>query len=206
MLVNPMCDELIKVRDQLKNQHISQTNPDNATTLDIPFVVTHDTTNDEIEKVSEHDLLSELKSMFEDRGQIDNVVWDSLSLEDLRDMARIERDAMRDCFSATDDKKDDNTDEYREIISVHDDEDSSDEDTVMGEIEDEESKCEEENEAETFVKNELKKENKKSKTFSFSIGYDTPDADICSSNGRRAIRITMKLAVDIESPLSEEFI
>ena len=132
--------------------------------------MTHDTTNDEIEKVSEQTLLFELQSMFEDRGQIDYVVWDSLSFEDLKGMARIERDAMQDCFSETDDKKDDNTDDYREIISVHDDEDSSDEDTVMGEIEDEESKCEEENEADTFVKNELKKENKKCKTFRFSIG------------------------------------
>lgn len=145
--------------------------------------------------------------MFEERGQIDSIEWDSLTVEDLRDMARIERDEMVKCFSANETKKEKNLDDYRELISIHDDETvSSDEDTEMEDVDNADDHDNEENDADKFVKNEIDKENQTCKTFRFNIGYDTSNEEIFALTRRRAIRIAVKLANAIDSPLSDEFI
>ena len=208
MLVAPLRDELIKARDQLINSANDEDNTfDDDINTDIPFVITHDTTDDDIKNTSEEVILSELKSMFEERGQIDSIEWDSLTVEDLRDMARIERDEMVKCFSANETKKEKNLDDYRELISIHDDETvSSDEDTEMEDVDNADDHDNEENDADKFVKNEIDKENQTCKTFRFNIGYDTSNEEIFALTRRRAIRIAVKLANAIDSPLSDEFI
>ena len=211
MLVTPLREELIKARDQLitKKNTTSEMN-DKHHIPDFPFVITHDTTDSDINQANEDVLLAELRSMFEDHGQIENIEWDSLTIDDLKDMARIERNEMIKCFSETTPKNEKHTDEYHETISIHDDDDNSEDD---GSDEDEEMEdvakddhTDEENEADTFVKNEINKEKETNKTFHFSIGYDTSDAEIFALNRRRAIRIAVRLAEIIDTPLSDEFV
>ena len=184
-----------------------------------PFVLTHETSNDEISSTPEDAILHELKIMFTDRGTYDSVEWDSLSPDDVRDMARIERDGMLKCINESkvvvkteNDKttvpvENENSINVKEIINIADDD--SDDDTLTDEDGDkifEDATGEELNKTDKFVQEQADKAKKEPKTFKFRFNHETTDADIFLLNHRRAIRIAQVHADRIEEPLSPAFI
>ena len=187
MLVTPLRQELIKARDQLAKRMHSNTKGNETKMKHImnPFVLTHDTTDNEIDQASETALLSELKSMYEERGQYDTVMWESLFLEDIRNMIKSERDEMRQCFTHSEPKE--SSDEPETIIIMDEDEFSNDSDDANDTDDSDDDDIdmdtdEVKNDADDFVKRELDKEIKNTKKLRFELGYDTNDNDIFSLN------------------------
>lgn len=96
MTVEEMRMELISAKKKLSSR--PKTSIDSNTKklkhIDAVFVLTHDTTDADIESTCEHIITTELKTMFKDRGLYESVEWESLTPDDIRNMARIERDEM----------------------------------------------------------------------------------------------------------------
>ena len=219
MKVDAMRDELFKATKKLpaRLQNSPQLNKKKTRNIAVPLVLTHGTTNDEIEAASESSILQELQSMFNDRGIYDSVMWDSLSIEELRDMARIERDEMLNLFSPSSStvKKDNaspnaasNSDTQDKSIVVindddedtsSDDDDSVEDDGIFSDVD------ETPNEADQFIQEQLKDAKKESKIFRFKFTHQTTDKDIFLLNHRRASRIALKHAELCKYQLSQEF-
>ena len=140
MLVSPLRADLIKARDQLllTPQHQDHVNHDDPK-VDIPFVLTHDTTDAEIQEATASALQEELQTMWIERKSYDSIMWDSLNIPELQKMAIEERDAIKACFSnfkKTDTKQ---TKDGHEVITIadNDEDEYSDEDETMEDVDDE---------------------------------------------------------------------
>ena len=225
MLVEPMRDELIQAQAKLsmrtpQNHHDDIKKP---RTDEIPFVLTHATTDEDIIASSETSLMHELQSMFKDRNMFDSIEWESLELSDLRDMARIERNEMLKCFSCDDtgkndddqqiakqDDKDPNGNPYVYVEEDDDEDDSISEQDTDGDVTMDDAQEEHVNESDSFISRQLS--NKQSgykqsdkKMFRFSFSRETTDDEIYQLNHKRASRIAKQHAIMIEHPLSDEF-
>ena len=101
MDVKSMRDELIKAKQELSSRpkDSPKLNRKKSKQLTTPFMITHDTSDDEITNANESSLLQELQSMYTDRNLFDSVMWDSLFIKDLQDMAKYERDECLKLFS-----------------------------------------------------------------------------------------------------------
>lgn len=219
MTIDAMHEELIKAKDKLSKrmQPANITNKKKIKKFSMPFVLTHDTTDDDILKAEASSIEHELKNMFSDRNILDSVMWDSLNIEDLQDMARIERDEMRKCVST--DKEDSAKKEKHtppslstngahhndvEVISIRDDEsvitDDEDSDSVLHDDDEEHNECDK------FVNEQIQNSNSNRKISRFKFNHETTDKDIFLLCHKRAKRISIQHALNIEQPLSETFV
>lgn len=220
MLVEPLRMELIKARDKLLTRPLMdpETDHNKLCTSGIPFVLTHATTDSEINSADETSLLQELQNMYTDRNLFDSVEWDSLHLSDLKDMAILERDEMLKCFSfkSSDTKKhsdkatvdvDPNGNPYVYIVDDEDSDVFSDNnDDVDDDVSMEDMDSDHKNEADEFVNEQKRNLTKERKIFRFEFTRHTTDKDIYSLSHKRAMKIAVQHAINIEDPLSDSFI
>ena len=222
MLVEPMRDEIIKAKEKLstRSRKMLQDNIKKERNDELPFVLTHAITDEDIIAASESALLNELQSMYKDRNLYDSILWDSLDLSDLRDMTRMERNEMLQCFSDDDETsaKDEITSEKSEdkdpngkkfvYVEEEDDDDDSDSNTEIeddGDVDMHDADDEHVNESDQFIANTIKDNKKDKRTFKFSFTRETTDTEIYQLNHKRASRIAKQHSIMIEQPLSDEF-
>ena len=182
LTIDALHDELLKAKSKIsaRPQDPPIHNKKKHRHLTLPFVITHTTTDEEILQASETMIQTELQSMYTDRNLFESVLWDSLTIEDLRDMAKIERNEMLTCFSPTDEDKD------HDITSPTDKADANtkiDDPEVIdilegdSDVEDEEDNeddmsIDQENEADKFVKDAIDEKNSDRKTFKFKFTHN----------------------------------
>ena len=217
-----MREELIQAKQKLiaRPQNQNSDNMKKIKTFSIPFILTHATTDNDILQAEEESLRSELRGIYTDHNLLDSLEWDELKLEDLRDLARGEREEMLKCFkptptkikqeiksAPTNDAKA-NTSASKEIIHIEDDSDSDDEfstdedgDAIL-----EDATNEAVNSSDEFVREQLKNKISTGKTFRFKFTNETSDKEIFHLSYRRAIRIATVHSHNIDEPLSEAFI
>lgn len=133
MLVHPMRNELMKARDLLAKRTPAspQSNKKKYKQMDVPFILTHETTDDEIRGATKTSLLTELKTMYEDRNLTESVDWNTITIHELHDMAVQERDEMKQCFSDDDDVQPSTKHNVITIADDDDDEEIDDDDEDM---------------------------------------------------------------------------
>ena len=218
MSVESMRAELLKAQQKLSARIQDQpSNTKKSKNITVPFVLTHETKDSDILSTPENDLLNELKSMYTDRNIQDSVEWDSLSLSDLQDMVRIERDAMRKCIRNDTKVKKENerpatqpagTNKQKpEIIHIEDED--SDDDTDFdddGDAKFEDATDESPNESDKFVQEQLGTMKREQKTFKFKFTHETSNDDVYMLSHRRAIRIAIAHSQNIGEPLPQSFI
>ena len=222
MSVNDMRIELLKAKAKLTSrpQQISTSNK-KANNFTTPFILTHDIRDEDILTTSGYDIMTELQSMYTDRNIYDSVEWDSLSPEDLRDMARMERDEMLKCIETSKvaiKTEPDTTNNHRitsknitvkEVINIADSDSESEDEPSVDEDGDHifsDVTEEPQNETDKFIADKLENVKKEQKTFQFKFTYETSDSDIFLLSHRRAIRIAQVHATRIEEPLPQTFI
>lgn len=92
------------------------------------FVLTHETSDHDINNTEPHVLHKELKSIYQENNLYESVVWDELSDEGIIEMIKEERDKMRGCIEKDDNKFDtgmnetditsQNSQDFHEITSL----------------------------------------------------------------------------------------
>ena len=84
MKVDAIRDELVKAKKKLSTrpQNSPQLTKKKTRNIEVPLVITHDTTNEEIEAASESSILHELQTMYTDRGLFDSIMWESLNVDE----------------------------------------------------------------------------------------------------------------------------
>lgn len=132
-------------------------------------------------------------------------------------MAHIERNEMLKCFSPTDDDTPHDTKSPAsdkklqlppdaKIIHIPDDDSVPDDDDDDAEASDtEDMSIDDENETDKFVQETIDNSQSK-KTFKFRFTYETTDKDIFLLCHRRAKRIAIQAAINIDEPLPPNFI
>ena len=123
MKVNELRNNLKDARDYLakRRQNPPKFTKKKLRSTEIPFVLTHESTDIEIEKTEVHLLTNELKSIFTDNNLYDSIVWDELQDDDIIDMIKDERDNMKKYISEDEEDISENEEEQ--------DKKSEDEDT-----------------------------------------------------------------------------
>ena len=223
MSVDEMRSELTKAKVKLTSRPQLQSSNMNKKVkpFSAPFAITHDISDDDIQTTSKHDIMTELKNMYHYRNLFDSVEWDSLSPEDVQDMARMERDEMLKCVktSNVNIKSDPDTVQkpkddgkhiiVKEIINIEDSDSESEDDESEDEDGDKifkDSTDKATNETDKFIADQLANAKKERKIFQFRFTHDTSDSEIYLLSHRRAIRIAKVHAERIDEPLSQVFI
>ena len=223
MSVDEMRSELMQAKVKLTSRPQLQSSNMNKKVkqFSAPFVITHDVSDADIQNTSEHDIMNELKTMYQDRNLYDSVEWDSLSPEDVRDMVRMERDEMSKYVKTSkvnikpdpDAVQKPNDDKkhiiVQETIKIEDSDSESEEEESEDEDGDKifkDATDEAKNETDKFIATQLDNVKKERKTFQFRFTHDTSDSEIYLLSHRRAIRIAKVHAERIDEPLSQAFI
>ena len=216
MLVHPMRNELMKARDLLAKRTPAspQSNKKKYKQMDVPFILTHETTDDEIRGATKTSLLTELKTMYEDRNLTESVDWNTITIQELHDMAVQDRDEMKQCFSDDDDVQPSTKHNVITIADDEDDEEIDDDDEDMDVSDDGANENDvdamdmdhEITDADKFIQSELKKEKKSGRIFTFTFSHDTSDEDIFSLTHKRAIKIVRVDVSEAGISLPEDFL
>lgn len=220
MLVDPMRQELIKARNKLisRPQYDNKTGTKKTKHFGLPFVLTHATSDADINSADATSIQNELKNIYADRNLHESVEWDSLQDNYIRDMAIIERNEMLKCFTPKpenikqsnpidNNEYDPNGNPFVYIIdddatsTENTDSDDDNDDVSMEDLDNSHS-----NESDELIEQQLETFKKEKKTFTFEFSKDTTDQDIYLLSHRRAIRIAIKHANNNDDPLSESFI